>query len=73
MNIVGDAASAANPGQVTVYRVEGAPNQRLFVDDAGNVSIVPGNNSTIWLNFGEAGRAAAYLSTKVAQGLQKYA
>ena len=69
VNVVGDAASATDPGRVTVYRVEGSPNQRLIIDDLGNVSIAPGNKSTIWLNFGETGRATDYLSTKVAQGL----
>lgn len=64
-----DTAAVADRAPVTVYRVEGTPNQRLLIDDAGNVSIAPGNNNTIWLNFGESGRAVDYLSTKVSQGL----
>ncbi|MHB1117843.1 hemagglutinin repeat-containing protein [Sideroxydans sp.] len=54
---------------VTAYRVEGIPNQRLSIDDGGNVSLVPGNNSTIWLNFGETNRAVDYFSRKVSQDL----
>jgi hypothetical protein len=49
--------------------VEGSTNQRLIIDDAGNVSLAPDNNNTIWLNFGEAGRANDYFATKLAQGL----
>lgn len=59
----------AEPNYVTVYRVEGIPNQRLSIDGVGNVSIIPGNNNTIWLNFGEADRAIDYFSRKVSQDL----
>lgn len=53
---------------MTVFRVEGTPNARLGIDDLGNVSLEPGNK-TIWLNFGQEGRAMSYLDMKVADGL----
>ncbi|WP_231401746.1 hypothetical protein, partial [Cupriavidus sp. WS] len=45
------------------------PNQRIFVNEAGHVSLVPGNDSVVWLNFGQEGRAAQYLQTKIDKGL----
>lgn len=53
---------------MTVFRVEGAPNARFAIDDLGNVALEPGNK-TIWLNFGQEGRAMSYLDRKVADGL----
>lgn len=54
--------------RVTVFRVEGAPNARFAIDDVGNVALEPGNK-TVWLNFGQEGRAMSYLDRKVADGL----
>ena len=53
---------------MTVFRVEGTPNARFSIDDLGNVALEPGNK-TIWLNFGQKGRAMSYLDRKVAEGL----
>ncbi|NEN76472.1 hypothetical protein F9B74_09140 [Pelistega sp. NLN82] len=49
-------------GEVTVYRVEGIPNQRLIIDDKGNVNIT--GNTTLYLNFGSKKRAVEYLQQK---------
>ncbi|MCP1290406.1 LysM peptidoglycan-binding domain-containing protein [Chromobacterium sp. S0633] len=56
-------------GAVKAYRVEGTPNQRFVISEYGQVSLVPGNNSVVWLNFGQEGRATQYLQTKIEKGL----
>ncbi|OOF45190.1 hypothetical protein BKK52_12825 [Rodentibacter trehalosifermentans] len=50
-------------GEVTVYRVEGSPNQRLIIDDAGGVIIT--GDTTLYLNFGSKKRAVEYLQQKI--------
>jgi filamentous hemagglutinin len=55
-------------GITTVYRVEGAINQRVLIDAAGKVS-VQGRNM-LFLNFGDAARAEQFLATRVAQGMK---
>lgn len=56
---------------ITAYRVEGniAPNHRLLINEAGDVSLVPGNENVIWLNFGQESRAMSYLQRKIDAGL----
>ncbi len=56
---------------VTTYRVEGdvAPNHRLLISETGEVSLVPGNQNMIWLNFGQESRATSYLQQKINAGL----
>ncbi|WP_279572140.1 hypothetical protein [Volucribacter amazonae] len=54
-------------GEVTVYRVEGIPNQRLFIDETGNVTFL--GDTTLYLNFGSKKRAIQYLQQKVDNGL----
>lgn len=61
------AAETAAP-RVTVFRVEGTPNARFSIDELDNVGLEPGNK-TIWLNFGQEGRAMSYLDRKVVEGL----
>ena len=41
-----------------------------MIDEAGNVSLVPDNDSRIWLNFGQEDRATSYLQTKIDKGCQ---
>lgn len=67
---VGRAQLAAEnvASRVTVFRVEGAPNAHFMIDEIGNVALAPGNK-TVWLNFGQEGRALSYLDRKVADGL----
>jgi len=62
-------AVGSGGGTTTVYRVEGAPNQRIVIDASGNVSLAPGNDNMLFLNFGQEGRAAQYYAQKVAGGL----
>jgi len=62
------SSSAAESESVTVYRVEGEPNQHFLINEEGNVSMVPGEK-TVWLNFGEEGRASDYFGKKIAAGL----
>ena len=63
-----NSAAESGAARVTVFRVEGAPNARFAIDDMGNVALEPGNK-TVWLNFGQEGRAMSYLDRKVADGL----
>ncbi|EQA02711.1 VENN motif pre-toxin domain-containing protein [Glaesserella parasuis] len=53
--------------EVTVYRVEGIPNQRLIINNAGDVFII--GNKTLYLNFGSKKRALEYLQQKIEKGL----
>ena len=61
--------ASAKHGTVTTFRVEGKPNQRIMIDETGDVSLVPDNSSVIWLNFGQDGRSVSYLQAKIAKGL----
>jgi len=62
-------ANAVGTTTVTTFRVEGIPNQRIMISEAGEISLVPSNESVIWLNFGQEGRASSYLQTKIDKGL----
>ncbi|NEX64587.1 hypothetical protein [Noviherbaspirillum galbum] len=66
--ITGNASSRAE-GIVTAYRVEGISNQRLVINEAGEVSLIPNKGQIIWINFGQEGRAMQYLQTKIDKGL----
>ncbi|MFJ1311918.1 hypothetical protein, partial [Agrobacterium sp. P15N1-A] len=55
------------PDNVTVYRVEGAANQRLVVGIDGSVAIIGDN--TLFLNFGNAQRAQDFFSKRITQGM----
>ena len=57
---------AISSGAVRVFRVEGAPNTRLLIDEAGNVVIME-KGKTLWLNFGQRARAEEFLAQKMAQ------
>lgn len=72
-SIYNQAASASYRGgannTVTAYRVEGIPNQRMLISETGEVSLVPGKDQMVWVNFGQEGRATQYLQTKIEKGL----
>jgi len=53
--------------EVTIYRVEGTPNQRLIINDMGDVFIT--GDTTLYLNFGSKKRAIEYLQQKIDQNL----
>ncbi|HHF1786151.1 TPA: hypothetical protein ACPJDI_002026, partial [Haemophilus influenzae] len=53
--------------EVTIYRVEGTPNQRLIINDTGDVFIT--GDTTLYLNFGSKKRAIGYLQQKIDQNL----
>ena len=53
--------------EVTIYRVEGTPNQRLIINDTGDVFIT--GDTTLYLNFGSKKRAIEYLQQKIDQNL----
>jgi filamentous hemagglutinin len=55
-------------GTVRVFRVEGTPNTRVLIGDAGEVAIVDASKS-LFLNFGSRARAEQYLAQKLAKGL----
>lgn len=61
-------AFSSNTRKVTVFRVEGSNNSRFAINSIGNISIEPGTK-TIWLNFGQEGRAFSYLERKISDGL----
>ena len=50
-----------------VFRVEGTPNTRLLISDAGDVRIV--GNQRLHLNFGDSDRALEFYLQRVAQGM----
>ncbi|MCE7989405.1 MAG: hypothetical protein DYG89_50275 [Caldilinea sp. CFX5] len=50
---------------VKCYRVEGVPNQRLNLDAAGNVTLVPKKQGMLHLSFGGPGHAEHFLGLKV--------
>jgi hypothetical protein len=52
---------------ITVYRVEGNPNTRLIIGEAGDVSIQ--GDTTLFLNFGDRARAEEFLATRISQGM----
>ncbi|OXI15699.1 LysM peptidoglycan-binding domain-containing protein [Burkholderia sp. AU15512] len=67
--------AASGPSTVTVYRVEGAGNRRLFIDEAtGSVTIPPvlankgrGDERNLYLNFGDEARAQEFLAQRLQQ------
>ena len=50
-----------------VFRVEGTPNTRLSISPDGNVRIT--GNQMLFLNFGDAGRAAEFYLKRLSQGM----
>ena len=63
---LGELAPLGNQ-TVTVFRVEGAANQRLVIGENGEVAILGDN--TLFLNFGSRERAEEYLQQKIDKGL----
>ena len=59
---------AVGPELTTVYRVESAANQRVVIDAAGRVTI-QGENA-LFVNFGDAARAEAFLARRLQQGFE---
>jgi YD repeat-containing protein len=64
--------SAAENEAVTAFRVEGAGNQRLFIDANGNVQVPEvltrsGAERNLYLNFGDEARAQEFLQQRLAQ------
>jgi filamentous hemagglutinin len=51
-----------------VFRVEGIPNTRVLIGEAGQVTIVDAE-SALFLNFGSKARAEQYLAQKLTKGL----
>ncbi|MEA9566900.1 MULTISPECIES: hypothetical protein [unclassified Xanthomonas] len=66
-----DLGIPKNLATIVAYRVEGSiePNHRLLISETGEVSLVPGNENVIWLNFGKESRATSYLQRKIDAGL----
>ncbi|MDZ4115331.1 MAG: RHS repeat-associated core domain-containing protein, partial [Xanthomonadaceae bacterium] len=58
--------AAVGERATTVFRVEGAANQRLFIGAAGDVRVAGDN--MLFLNFGDAARAESFLATRLGQG-----
>ena len=52
---------------VEVFRVEGAINTRLLINEAGEVAVQ--GETTLFLNFGNAPRAEAFLAKRLGQGV----
>ncbi|WP_143135639.1 LysM peptidoglycan-binding domain-containing protein, partial [Burkholderia ubonensis] len=61
--------SLAKATTVTTYRIEGIPNQRIVIGEAGQVSLAPNKDSVLWVNFGQTERATSYHQTKIEKGL----
>ncbi|WP_221305973.1 hypothetical protein, partial [Paraburkholderia sp. WSM4180] len=67
--------AAREPSTITVFRVEGEGNRRLFIDEAtGSVSIPPvfankgrGDERNLYLNFGDEARAQSFLEQRLQQ------
>jgi hypothetical protein len=57
------SASAAEEGNVRVYRVESDQNARVIVGEAGEVLISPTDNM-LFLNFGQRSRAEQFLAQR---------
>ena len=60
--------AASGEGNVRVYRVEGTPNTRILVGDAGEV-VVSGGEKTLFLNFGQRARAEEFLVQRKEQNM----
>jgi hypothetical protein len=65
--MLGPEAGGGGEGTITVYRVEGDPNARLIISDAGDVSIV--GDQRLHLNFSEEERALEFFIRRVNQGM----
>nr|WP_255609648.1 RHS repeat-associated core domain-containing protein [Methylosinus sp. Sm6] len=61
-------ATTAGYGSTKAFRVEGAANSRIDIDNAGNV-IASGVN-TLFLNFGSFSRAQSFINKRLSQGLE---
>jgi len=66
--------AVANNETVRVFRVEGGGNQRLLLDEAGNVDIPQvftnkgrGPERNLYLNFGDEARAQQFLEQRLQQ------
>ncbi len=53
--------------RIRAFRIEGDPNTRLFIDEAGTVLILE-PNKTLYLTFGDRARAEQYLAQKLGPG-----
>jgi hypothetical protein len=60
--------SAPLLGRVRVYRIEGAPNQMIAIDELGGVAVLD-NNKMLYLNFANRARAEEFFSRRVGQCL----
>ncbi|MFC7918363.1 RHS repeat domain-containing protein, partial [Streptomyces sp. NPDC057386] len=68
-SLVGTYAASrwAKQGVTTVYRVEGAGNQRIKILEGGYVTI-KNSRKAIFLNFGVSKRADEFLAKRISQG-----
>jgi RHS repeat-associated protein len=58
--LAGDAFAA----ETTVFRVEGLPNTRFVIGDAGQVSVAGNDSRMLWLNVGQEARAQEWLAMR---------
>lgn len=63
------SVTSVERGNVRVFRVEGKINERIVIGDNGEVAII-GKNKTLFLNFGQIGRANDFLSKRLGQGMK---
>lgn len=63
------SVTSVEPGNVRVFRVEGKINERIVIGDNGEVAII-GKNKTLFLNFGQIGRANDFLAKRLGQGMK---
>jgi hypothetical protein len=62
----GGGSGSGGGASTAVYRVEGPGNQRLDIDEAGDVSIQ--GDRMLFLNFGDEGRAQSFQARRIEQG-----
>ncbi|WP_428951976.1 RHS repeat domain-containing protein [Streptomyces sp. cg35] len=67
VGMVAGARSWAKRGEVTVYRVEGAKNQRVKILGGGFVTL-KNAKKPVFLNFGVKARADNFLEKRISQG-----
>lgn len=65
----GRIGSLGRFGRVTVYRVEGLPNTRIFVGAGGRVAIIGDDPDMLFLNFGDAKQAQYWLDKRLGQNM----
>lgn len=65
----GGVNALARPQAFTsrVFRVEGTPNTRILISDAGHVTVV--GDDMLFLNFGSRARAEAFFAKRLEQGM----